>query len=90
MTTPTRNTISVLCRLVNEAQFGVEHHNIGKLLDFIRKRKDELELVEDALLWLMQDNEVTHSMFLGPAIKELSRRAAEEALKEAGESALNP
>lgn len=86
MTTPTRHTITALCRIVKETQLREDHHNIGKLLDFIRDRKDELGRIEEALLWLMQDNEVTISMYIGPAIEQLSKRAAEAALEESRES----
>ena len=86
METPSRDTISTLCRLVKEAGLREDHHSIGSLLDFIRSQKSELEEVEAALVWVMQDNQVTTSMYLGPAIKELSTRAAEAALEEARES----
>ena len=86
MQTPTRSTINALCRLVREEGFREEHHSIGTVLELIRNRKSELEQVEDAILWLMQDNKVTISMYLGPAIKQLSRKAAEAALEEAKQS----
>lgn len=86
MLTPTRNTITALCRIIQERQFRADHHSIGNLLDLIRDQKDELERVEDALLWVMQDNEVTISMFIGAAIGLLSARAAEAALEEARQS----
>lgn len=90
MTIPTRNTITALCRLVQERQLRADHHSIGNLLDFIRDQKDELERVEDALLWLMQDNQVTVSMYLGPAIELLSKRAAEAALEESRKQQTQP
>ena len=90
MTTPTRSTINALCRIVKEANFRDEHHNIGTVLDLIRNRKSELEQVEAAILWLMQDNKVTISMYLGPAIEHLSSRAAQAALEEAREQPIVP
>ena len=90
MQTPTRSTINALCRIVKEANFRDEHHDIGCVLELIRNRKSELEQVEAAILWLMQDNKVTISMYLGPAIKQLSHKAAEAALEEAREQPLLP
>lgn len=86
MQTPSRDTISTLCRIVQEAGLREDHHSIGDLRDFIRDRKSDLEQVDDALVWVMQDNQLTTSMLLGPAIKEVSTKAAEAALEKARES----
>lgn len=83
MQTPTRDTISTLCRIIKEAGLREDHHSIAKLLEYIELRRWELEQVQAALVWVMQDDAVTVSMLLGPAIKELSTKAAEAALEEA-------
>lgn len=86
METPTRDTISTLCHIVQEAGFRDDHHNVAQLLGYIEVHRWQLEQVEAALRWVMQDDAVTISMLLGPAIRELSRKAAEASLEESRES----
>ncbi len=86
MQTPTTDTIRILYEQINEAGLANAGDNIGDLLDFIRRKKAELQLADDGLMWLLRDNGVTHSMLIAPAIEKLSREMAEASLAEARES----
>lgn len=86
MLTPTVETIRILYEQIKAAELSSADRNIGDLLDFIRRKKAELQQAESGLMWLLRNGGVTHSLFIGPAIEQLSREAAEASLAEARES----
>lgn len=86
MQTPTTDTLRILYEQTNGGGFREEHHNVGNLLDFIRKQIAELQQAEETLIWLMRDDQVTISTLIGPAMNRLTTEIAEACLAEARES----